>query len=236
MENTNQPGSDAPVKDREAGKFRASISDEHFNFNEVEIADRKVTGAQIAEAGGAHPVTDFVILQHLKSGELETLRPTETTDLAENGIERFFVIKGSETFRFIVEGLSMEWPRPNILGKHVKILARLEPDSVLVLDQTDGDRVIEDDDKVELNAPGVEELRIRKKPCLLTVIYNQEQEFKLDRRIYTTEELMQIFGVLEGYKLDILEKHGLRELKPGEKIHIRDGMEFASHPPVGQSS
>lgn len=229
-------GGEASHSDGENGTFRISISDEHFNFTEVEIADRKVTGAQIAEAAGAHPVTDFVVLQHLKTGELESLRPNETTDLRERGVERFFVIEGSETYRFVVEGLSMEWPRPKILGRHIKLLARVEPDVDLVLDLPDGDRVIGDDDPVQLKAPGVEELRIRKKPRKVRVIYGQDQEFYLDPRVYTTEELMKEFSVPTGYLLDIFEDGQLREMKPGEKIRVRDGMEFSSHPPRGQSS
>jgi hypothetical protein len=35
--------------------FTAQVSDETFTFREVRFDDRKVTGAQIARAAGAHP-------------------------------------------------------------------------------------------------------------------------------------------------------------------------------------
>ncbi|HEX8372641.1 MAG TPA: multiubiquitin domain-containing protein [Chthoniobacterales bacterium] len=235
MQTKTEHGSHALNNTKENGKFRFSISDEHFNFSEVEIADRKPTGAQIVKSAGVHPVNDFVVLQHLKSGELESLRPTEITDLGEKGVERFFVIKGSMTYRFTVDALSMEWPRKEIAGKHAKALARVDADSVLVLDVPEGERVIGDDDLIDLSPMGTEELRIRKKPRLVTVIYNQEQKFKLESRVYTTEELMEIFKVPGGYKLDLVSD-GFRELVPQEKVPIAEGMEFASHPPVGQSS
>lgn len=236
MTTTNITDSNAQGRGREDGTFRISVGDENFNFAEIEIADRKVTGAQLAECVGAHPVEEFVILQHLKTGELESLRPTEVTDLGEKGVERFFVVKGSETYRFLVEGLSMEWPRSKILGRQIKFLARVESDVDLVLDLPDGDRVIGDDEAVLIKPPGVEELRIRKKPRKVKVIYNQDQDFYLDPRVYTTEELIKEFSVPEGYLLDIYEDGQLRELKPGEKIRVREGMEFSAHPPRGQSS
>lgn len=224
--------------DGESGIFRISISDEHFTFKEVEIADRKVTGAQIAEAAGAHPVQDFVILQHLKSGELESLRPTEITNLGEKGVERYFVIRGDELFRFVVEGLCMEWPRPKISGRHIKFLARLQADEDfnLVLDLPGGDRVIGDDDYIDLQMPGMEELRFHKKPRKVKVIFDQEKIFELDARDYTTEELIKVFSVTPGYILDIVVDGKLVDLKSGESICVREGMEFSAHPPRGKSS
>jgi hypothetical protein len=111
---------DAESANAPYGVFTAQIGDEHFSFQEVRFDDRKVTGAQIAEAVGAHPVYDYVVLQQLKTFELETLRPTETADLEKAG--RFYVIKGDHTDRFVLDGLSMEWPRDVVTGLIVKRL------------------------------------------------------------------------------------------------------------------
>src|SRR6516164_952150 len=89
--------------------FPAQVSDETFAFREVRFDDRKVTGAQIAQAAGAHPVEDYVVLAQLPTWELETVRPAELADLAKTA--RFFVIKGDGTDRFFVNGLALEWPR-----------------------------------------------------------------------------------------------------------------------------
>lgn len=212
------------------------ISDETFEFRRFRTSDRKITGAQVAELAGKHPVTDFVILKHLKTHELESLRPTELADLGEEGIERFIVIQSGEIYRFTVEGLSMEWPRGSIRCSNVKLLAGIPADECLVLDMGDCKRVLEDDEMIDLKCPGVEELRIRKGPKTVTVKYC-EREFTLQRREYTTEELMKEFGVPAGYRLDLISKDGeFRELKPGEKIKVKDCMEFSSHVPTGQSS
>lgn len=221
----------------EHGKgFELSISDESFEFQPFRTSDRKITGAQVAELVGKHPVTDFVILKHLKTHELESLRPTELAVLGEDGIERFFVIRSGEIYRFTVEGLSMEWPCGSIRCSNVKFLAGIPADECLVLDVGDCNRVLEDDDMIDLKCPGVEELRIRKGAKTVIVKYG-DKEFTLQRREYTTEELMKEFGVPTGYRLDLISKDGeFRELKPGEKIKVKDCMEFSSHVPTGQSS
>lgn len=229
--------SEQPSHHSNHGKvFELSISDENFEFRRFRSSDRKITGAQIAELAGKHPVTDFVILKHLKTHELESLRPTELADLGEDGIERFFVIQSGEIYRFTVEGLSMEWPRGSICCSNVKFLAGIPADECLVLDVGECKRALEDDEMIDLKCPGVEELRIRKGPKTVTVKYG-DREFILQRREYTTEELMKEFGVPAGYRLDLISKDGeFRELKPGEKIKVKDCMEFSSHVPTGQSS
>jgi hypothetical protein len=232
-----KPGDVNLTNNRNKDAFRIEVSDETFHFKPQEISDREPTGAQIAEIVGAHPLADYVVLQHLNTGELETLRPTEMTDLVEKGVERFFVIRGSELFRFIVDGLNMEWPLGTILAEHIKLLARANKGAELILETSSGDRVIPNGQVVNLSTGGVERLKTRRKPKTVTVIYNHDQRFEMEARDYTTEELMHRFSVPSGYKLDVVTKEGeLRELKPGEKTRMFEGLEFVSHPPRGQSS
>lgn len=222
--------------DIDAGVFAIELGDEQFNFRRVRFDDRKVVGTQIAEAAGAHPIEAYAVLRHLKSGEIESIRPTESVDLAEAGVERFFVIEGSSNNRFTTEGLNMEWPKDKLAARHIKFLARADEDQVLVLDRDDGDVVLDDNDLVDLSAAGVERFKLRKPPKTVTVFY-KEQAFELERRKYTTEELAAVFSVPDGYKLDLIESDGeFRELHPGEEVKIREGLEFSSHPPCGQSS
>jgi len=225
QENLNVPNS-----------FTVNISDESFSAGPFQLPDQKVTGHQIVEAFGKRPVENFIVLQLLKNGDLETLRPTELVDLGAKGAERFFVIEGSKTYRLTVDGASLEWPRGSILGRHIKELAGADRGDELVLDREEGDVVIGDETPVNLDKDGVERLKTRKRPRLVNVTYNH-QPFQLEPRVYSTEELLAKFGVPEGYKLDEVRGNGeFHELKPGEQIHITEGMEFTSHPPRGQSS
>jgi len=230
------PQGESPVDRDAAGVFSVELGDETFQFRRVRFDDRKVVGAQIAEAAGAHPIDAFVILRHLRSGELESIRPTEVVDLGEDGVERFFVMRGDDLHRFTVEGLSMEWPKAKLAAKHIKFLAKVEDDQVLVLDTEDGDVVLDDDDQVDLAAKGVERLTLRHPPKTVTVYY-KEVSFELKPGVYTTEHLIAVFSAPAGYLLDLIEQDGeFRELKPGQHIKVREGMEFSSHPPAGHSS
>jgi hypothetical protein len=234
MTDANRPEDNAPDK----GKGRTiAVSDETFVFRTVEVPGHKVTGAQVAKVLGREPVEEYALLLNLPNGEIETLRPDQEIDLAAKVVERFFIIKSSESFRFVVDHLSLEWPIKSILGKHIKVLIHAGDDKELVLEQDDGPaKIIGDDDLVHLDAPGVERLKTRPAPRTVTVIYNHNS-YTLERRVYSTEELFAAFKVPAGYKLDLVEHDGeFRELKPGEKILAREGMEFASHPPRGQSS
>lgn len=65
----------------------------------------------------------------------------------------------------------------------------------------------------------------------------REQPFEVERRQWTTEELIELFGVPAGHILDLIEPDGeIKELKPGRKVNVREGMVFTSHVPIGQSS
>jgi hypothetical protein len=220
-----------------ARHFQAQIGDENFEFVVSMFDDAEVAGAQVCMAAGRHPIEDYVVLRHLGTGELETLRPTETSDLDNKEVNRFFVVKGGDTHRFFVEGLAMEWPRPKLIAWQIKFLAGAGDDQALSLERPGVDHVFDDADEVDVGGDGVERFELRKRKKTVTVTYGGDVEFELERRVYSTEELMAMFGVPAGYKLDIIGADGgFREMAPDERLKVKDGMEFASHPPAGQSS
>lgn len=147
-----------------------AVLNEAFDRRNVAFPHAKVTGAQIVSATGQGLVEDFQVLQHLKSGELEEIRPTELIDLTEAGREEVFVIRGSVTYAFFVDGLSMKWPRKTISGGHIRMLARTPQNRELVLQRgAEPDRVIEDDDLVHLDEHGVEHLTTRVRSVIIIV-------------------------------------------------------------------
>lgn len=141
-------------------KFLAQISDESFNFREEYFPDRKVTGLQVARKFGVHPAEEFVILQWMESFELETIRLDELIDLSSPA--KIFVIKGSETYRFVIDGLDMEWPLPRITGLNVKrLLGKENEDVEVILERKDiPDQHIEDVEFIKLDEQGLERLKI----------------------------------------------------------------------------
>lgn len=173
----------------QGGVFTAQIADEHFNFQEVRFEDAKVTGAQIAEAAGAHPAQEYVVLAQLNTFELETLRPNELTDITKPA--RFFVIKGDGTERFFVDGLSLEWPIDTVTGLTVKRLVGKDTDDIeLVLEREDApDKVIDDDEQVRIGKRGVEMFKTRR--VKVTIIVNTRAREWTKKRI-SFEELVAI--------------------------------------------
>jgi hypothetical protein len=160
-EKTHRDSTESARADAGPDHFRAEISDETFRFREVCFPDRKVTGAQIADAAGAHPVEEFVLLRQLANYELETIRPTELVDIA--GGARFFIIRGSGTDRFVVDGLNLEWPIKIVTGRTIKRLVGKDDDDIeLLLELSDApDRVIEDDEEVRIGKEGLERFKTR---------------------------------------------------------------------------
>lgn len=225
---------DAP-DERSGSKFKIDVADESFDFAALTFTDPIVTAAQVAEKFGARPASQFKVLQQLANGEIESKRPTETTDLREAGRERFFVIRSDRTFGFTVDELAMEWPLSTIAGAHLRELARAKPDQDLVRVTPSGFETVDDDDIVSFAGGDTDEFRRVDLPQTVTVYY-REDAFEIERREWTTEELIQLFGVPAGYKLDLIKLDGLKELKPGKKIKVREGMKFTAHVPAGQSS
>ncbi|EHR69323.1 hypothetical protein BurJ1DRAFT_0433 [Burkholderiales bacterium JOSHI_001] len=212
------------------------VLDEHFTPRSARINDDRVTGRQIAEAAGYNSIDEVVVLQQLPSGALEELRPEELVDLAQPSAERFFVIEGDATFRFFLDGLKLEWPRAKVNASTLLRLARKGEEFEVVQQLEDAlDKVLDDDDMVDLSHKGTEHFKTRKGSKLITVHYN-DQPFELAKGTYTTEQLSAIFKVDLGYLLDLWVDGKLVELKPGEELKLKGGMCFTSHPPRGQSS
>jgi hypothetical protein len=231
----DQSGS-AEGKNRES--FSLIVLDEHFNEQSVTLVGPKPTGRQIAEAAGQRPADDAIILQWLEDGTLEELRLEELADLREGRRERFFVIEGDRTFRLMIDGLRIEWPRQKVTGETIRRLVGRDESYDVFQDFDDApDAKVEEDEVVPLGGKGLERFKTKHSKKLVTVYYNDDQRFELERRVYTAEELREIFAVEAGYVLaEVAEDGEFKELKPGGKIPVREGMRFVSYAPTGQSS
>lgn len=234
MKPTDAP-EQAGIHDRDT--FNIVVIDENFAERRVALHDPKPTGRQIAEAAGFRPAEDAIVLQQVGDGSLEELRLEELVNLRESGVERFFVMKGDRTYRLMIDGLRMEWPRSEITGDTIRKLARKSEEFEVYQDFDDAPNApVEDDQVVILDGTGLERFITERGEKLVTVTYNGEP-FKLERRRYSTEELVKVFGVEAGYILQLVTKDGeFVELKPGRELTIKKDMKFVSHAPCGHSS
>jgi hypothetical protein len=147
-------------------------------------------------------------------------------------------MKGDRTFRLMIDGLRIEWPREKVTGETIRKLARRDESYEVYQDFDDAPDVqIDEDDTVSLDGKGLERFKTKPAKKLVTVYYNDDQKFELERRVYTTEELREVFAVPTGYVLQLVTKDcEFVELKPGGKLAIKEGMKFVSHAPCGHSS
>lgn len=212
----------------------AQIGNADFEFRSVNFDDAKVTGAQVADAAGAHPVENFVVLAQLPNFELESLRPTELVVL--NKVNRFFVIKGSGTDRFLVDGINLEWPKKVISGLSIKRLVGKDDDEIELVQEleNEADRVIDDDDDVRIGNGGTEKFKTRPAKVDVKIIVNaREKEWKkknisfdqIVKLAYPTPPAGQLIVYTVTY-------HNGPRVNPegtmldGDKVKVKDGMVF----------
>ena len=226
-----------PGSGRNNAGWTINVLDEHFNQREFVFDDPKVTGRQIAHEAGFRPTDEAIVLQQLKDGSMEEIRLEELVDLKVAGTERFFVMTGDRTYRLIVDGLRLEWPRAQLTGEAIRKLAGRDDEFEVLQELEDTpDRVIEEDELVSLQGGGTEKFKTRRAGHLITVFFG-EQPYEMPRGVYSTEQLRTEFKVEAGYVLALITADGsFDELKAGQKLCLKNGMKFVSYAPCGQSS
>ena len=143
---------------RPHGPWRIQIGDERLDFRPAVIEDPVPTGVQILELVDVRPPEEYMVFQVLRGGALEELRPTETVDLRDAGVERFLVFKGSASYRIELDGRVIEWGRPVISGLVLKKLAGVDPATYGVWLEVRGgdDKPVDDSELVDLRPEGLE--------------------------------------------------------------------------------
>ncbi|MBS4001760.1 MAG: multiubiquitin domain-containing protein [Afipia sp.] len=122
-----------------AQTFGIKIAGTDLNFRAAKVSDPVPTGMQIIEAAGAHPIGDYIALQWLPNGSLETLRPNETVDLRGKGVERFIVARyEGTTYQFVIDERPEDWPEPKITREVLLALAEQNPAKFTVWQERKG--------------------------------------------------------------------------------------------------
>lgn len=143
---------------RSAGSYRIRHADEALEFHPALVDDPVPTGRQILQAIGLRPVEEFSLFAILPDGSFEDIRLDETYDIYGRGTERFVHFRSDREFRFTLDDRQMQWGKPAISGRHLKVLAGVDPNTYdIYLDVRGGhDRIIANDELVRLDEPGVE--------------------------------------------------------------------------------
>lgn len=210
------------------GKFFTTVNDITVKFSDATPA-----GERILDKAGFKPAGDFVLIQLMRHGT-RSISLDETVDLTAPGTEAFRAFQSDRIFRFTLNDHGYEWGARKISEPELRVIGRVRDDEVIILER-DGDNVeLKADDLLDLGEKGTEHLQTEKR--LITIFFENEPR-EIARGTYTTEQLKTLFGVQEGYVLEVINEEGnLTELKPGKRLRVKAGMRFFEQVPCGGSS
>lgn len=199
----------------------------------VTIADATPSGRLVLDKAELKPADDYILIQLLGHSS-RSIELDETVDLRAPGAEVFRAFKSDRIFRYTLNGHGFDWGAPTINETELRAIGQVRDDEVIVPERDGQETDLKPGDILDLADPGTEHLHSEKR--LITVFFeNNPREIK--RGVYTTEELMKIFGVQQGYILEVINHEGnLTPLKPGEKLKVKEGMRFFEQVPCGGSS
>lgn len=231
---TGGQGRDHPVETEPArrpgpdGKFFTTVNDITVKFSDATPA-----GERILDKAGFKPTSDFVLIQLMRRGT-RSIGLQEAVDLTAPGTEAFRAFQSDRIFRFTLDDHGYEWGARKISGPELRNIGRVRNDEVIILERDGEDVEVKADDHLDLGEEGTEHLQTEKR--LITVCFENEP-CEIPRGTYTTEQLKTLFGVQEGYVLEVINEEGnLTELKPGKRLRVKAGMRFFEQVPCGGSS
>jgi len=203
------------------------------NGTAVKFSDATPHGSRILDKAGLKPVSEYVLIRLMKHSS-RSVGLDETVDLRAPGTEMFRAFKSDRIFRFTLNDHGFEWGVGQIPEAELRVIGHVRDEEVLVLEREGQDIELKSGDLLDLTGGGTEHLHVEKR--LITVFFENEPR-EIRRGIYTTEQLKELFGVQEGYILEVINEEGhLTPLKPGKKLRVKDDMRFFEQVPCGGSS
>ena len=135
------------------------IAGEDLRFTPAKDPDIfPLTGEVIARLAGAEDVKDYIVIQWLQDGQLETLRADEKAHSDGGSDQRFIVFRGSTLYLFEIDGRRLTWGAPRIRGDVLKKLIGVDPTQYGVWQESGQgeDKPIDSDKFADLRQDGLE--------------------------------------------------------------------------------
>lgn len=219
---------------RQHGPYGILVGDQHLRFVPCVINDPTPTGAQILGAAQVQQPVEHLLYQVLSSGLLEEIRPDEVVDLRTRGVEKFLVFRSDRSFRLLIDDRSCDWGVGRITGAALKQLAGVKIPTHDVWQVIVGgeDRLIDDREFVDLDAPGVE--RFATRPVVVRIIVNARQREVHKRRLSYWDVVKLAFPdavPAPNTVYTITYSRGPHanpegSLVDGQEVQVKDGMTF----------
>jgi hypothetical protein len=178
---------------REATAYRIRFGLEGLTFRNIDVPDPVPTGRQILDSAGLDRRGDYLLYALLASGDFEDVRLDETVDLRGKGTERFIAFKSDRDFKFALNDRQMAWGCPELLGSVLYDLAEASPEEAIFLEVRGSEgRLIEPDDRINLDTPGIERFITAQRPHKgYVIVVNSVEETVPDKRV-TFEQVVKL--------------------------------------------
>jgi hypothetical protein len=221
--------------DRDRSPFKLQIAGPDLAFRPFQTDDPKPTGRDLVELAQLHPSEAHVVLQLLPSGDLEDLRPNETVDLRNSGVERFVIAHSDRTFRLVLVDKTLEWPASPINGITLKRLGNQKVDAVTVFleRQDQPDLEIGDHEFVELAKLGVERFYFRPIAQTVSILVNKKG-VQIEKGERTGLEIKQA-AIQQGVTIELsfvltLHKEGgqTKVIGDSDRVTVHEGQRFTA--------
>lgn len=166
-----------------AYRFRLAVGD--LSFRTQQVNDPVPLGRQILASAGLRPRDGYSLFGILASGEFEDVRLDETFDLRARGAERFVAFLTDRDYKLTLNDAQLEWGKPVISGAALYTLAEPSDDEAVFLEVRGGeDRLIEEEELIDLGEPGIERfITAPRPPTTFEIIVNSRP------RTVTTQEV-----------------------------------------------
>ena len=176
---------------REAATYRIRFGLEGLTFRHINVPDPVPTGRQILDSAGLDRRADYLLFALLDSGDFEDIRLDETVDLRSKGAERFIAFKSDRDFKFNLNDRQMAWGHAELPGSVLYTLAEPSPEDAVFLEVRGGeDRLIEPDDRIDLDEPGIESFITAPRPNKgYVIVVNAVEEMVSDKHV-TFEQIV----------------------------------------------
>ncbi len=178
---------------REAAAYRIRFGLDGLNFRNINVPDPVPTGRQILASAGLDHRTDYILYAYLDTGDFEDVRLDETFDLRGKGAERFIAFKSDRDFKFSLNDCQLAWGHADMLGSVLYDLAETSSDDAVFLEVRGGeDLLIEPNDRINLDAPGIERFITAPKPQTgYIILVNSVEETVPDKHV-TFEQVVKL--------------------------------------------
>lgn len=182
---------DRPLKAAAAYRIRFGL--EGLAFRNIDVPDPVPTGRQILDSAGLDRRADYLLFALLDSGDFEDIRLDETVDLRGKGAERFIAFKSDRDFKFMLNDRQMAWGRAELQGRVLYDLADPSVEEAIFLEVRGGkDHLIEPDDRINLDEPGIERFVTAPRPNNgYVIVVNAVEEIVPDKHV-TFEQVVKL--------------------------------------------